>query len=427
MTGHTTGTLIIGGGEAALQTAAALRTSGYTDGITIAGEERHAPYQRPPLSKAFLAGEADEYSLQLRAEEFYTERGIELWTGTRIANVSVDDTGRGEAVSANGHVIRFDKLVLATGASPRRLSIPGGDAGGVVYIRDIDSARHLQSCLADARRVVIIGGGFIGLEAAAVARGRGLDVTIVETTDRLLKRVAAPPLSEFYRRAHEQRGCTVLTDTAVTEILTDGDDQVTGVRLALGGEMPADLVIVGVGVVPNTDLARQAGLACDRGILVDQAARTSNPGVVAAGDCTQQPHPLYPEELVCLESVQNAAVQGKIAAATLTGQPQPAPQVPWFWSDQGNLKLQIAGLATGYEKYVVRGNPDTESFSVLYYRDGRLIAADAVNAPHDFMAVKRALGKNATIDPHRASDTSVPLKTLLEELEITDRPAVPVG
>lgn len=424
MTRIETGTLIIGGGEAALHTAAALRGQGYEAGITIAAEEPHSPYQRPPLSKAFLTGEADEYSLQLRADDYYPENNIDLQTGSRITTLSVNDRGQGEAVTQDGDQISFEKLVLATGATPRRLTIPCAEAEGVVYLRDIDSARRLRRGLADSGQVVVIGGGFIGLEGAAAARSRGLEVTILETGDRLLQRVVAPPVSEFYRRAHEKRGATVLTGVAVTEIKVGERGQVNGVILADGRELPADLVIVGIGVIPNTSLAQQLNLDCERGIIVDRAARTSHPGVFAAGDCTQQPHPFIEGELVCLESVQNAAAQGKMVAASLLDKPLPSAQVPWFWSDQGNLKLQIAGLSQGYEDFVLRGDPETESFSLLYYRDGRLIAADAINESHDFMAVRRALSKNATIDPERAGDTTVPLKTLIQDDHAPNRNTV---
>jgi 3-phenylpropionate/trans-cinnamate dioxygenase ferredoxin reductase component len=338
--------------------------------------------------------------------------------------VSITGRGQGEAVTQDGEKISFDKVVLATGATPRRLTIPGGEADGVIYLRDIDSARRLSRGLADARKVVVIGGGFIGLEAAAAARMRGIEVTILEAGDRLLGRVAAPPISEFYRQAHENRGAAVITGAAVTEIAVGKEGEVTGVVLADGQEIPADLVVVGIGVLPRTALAQQLDLKCERGILVDHAARTSHPDVYAAGDCTQQPHPFLPGELVCVESVQNAAAQGKIVAASILGHPLPTPQVPWFWSDQGDLKLQIAGLSQGYDEYIVRGDPATESFSLLYYRRHRLIAVDAINQSHDFMAVRRALGKNATIDPERAGDITVPLKTLIQDEHAQNRNTV---
>lgn len=362
--------------------------------------------------------------MQLRADDYYLDNNIDLRTSSRITEVSITGLGQGEALTQGGEKIHFDKIVLATGATPRRLTIPGAEADGVVYLRDIGSARRLSQGLADARQMVVIGGGFIGLEAAAAARMRGIEVTILEAGDRLLGRVAAPPVSEFYRQAHEKRGATVITKAAVTEIAVGEDGEVTGVILADGQELPADLVVVGIGVIPNTALAQQLKLECDRGILVDHATRTSHPDVYAAGDCSQQPHPFQPGELVCLESVQNAAAQGKIVAASILGNPVPAPQVPWFWSDQGDLKLQIAGLSQGYDEYILRGDPATESFSLLYYRRNRLIAIDAINQSHDFMAVRRALGKNATIDPERAGDTTIPLKSLIQDDHAQNRNTV---
>jgi 3-phenylpropionate/trans-cinnamate dioxygenase ferredoxin reductase subunit len=413
---RTTGTLIVGAGEAGLQLAVSLRQKGYTDPVTLIGAEDQAPYQRPPLSKAFLSGDMDEVNLALRTEEFYSKNEIEVLTGTRITGIALDEEGHGGvATTSRDHTISFTKLALTTGSRPRKLNLPGKDLDGICYLRGIPDARSLRTRLAKAGRVVVIGGGFIGLEAAAVARQRGLAVTVVETFDRLLQRVAAPPISDFYKKAHEKRGIQIILGSGVTA-LHGTNKKVSGVELSNGTIIPADLVIVGVGVEPRTELAEKLGLDCDRGIIVDNGARTSNPAIVAAGDCTIQPHPLYPAEKIRLESVQNAVDQAKVAASSLLGEPRPTPAVPWFWSDQGDLKLQIAGLSNGYDDFLVRGEPDTEHFAVLYYRDGRLIAADAVNSPHDFMAAKRALTMGSTIDRSRATNTDLPLKTLIGEL-----------
>jgi 3-phenylpropionate/trans-cinnamate dioxygenase ferredoxin reductase subunit len=258
---------------------------------------------------------------------------------------------------------------------------------------------------------VVIGGGFIGLEAAAAARALGKTVTVLEAADRLIGRAVAPAVSEFYRAAHERRGTRVLLDAAVTQI-EGRAGRVAAVRLADGTSLPADLVMVGIGVVPRTDLAEQLGLACDRGILVDEFARTSNPLVVAAGDCTVQPHPLTGEGQVRIESVQNAVAQATIAAATLLGRPPQAPAVPWFWSHQGDLKLQIAGLGAGYDETVLRGDPATERFSVLYYRAGRLLAVDAVNSPADYMVVRKVLTQGGSLPPDLVADAATPLKDI---------------
>jgi 3-phenylpropionate/trans-cinnamate dioxygenase ferredoxin reductase component len=260
---------------------------------------------------------------------------------------------------------------------------------------------------------VVVGGGFIGLEAAAAARAQGKPVAVVEAAERLVARNVAPVVSEFCRQAHERRGATVLLSATVAAFLGDHDGRVCAVVLSDGRELPADLVVVGVGVVPRTELAERIGLECDGGIVVDRYARTSNPAVVAAGDCTVLPHPVTGEGRVRLESVNNAVTQATTAAATLMGKLEVAPNVPWFWSNQGDLRLQIAGLSTGFDDYVVRGEPDDERFSVLYYRDGRLLAVDAVNAPGDYMVVRKALTQGVSIPADLAADADTPLKTLL--------------
>ncbi|MEU6851554.1 FAD-dependent oxidoreductase [Actinacidiphila alni] len=409
------GTLIVGASQAGLQLAASLRQSGATGPITLVGEEVHPPYQRPPLSKEFLAGRADFGALALRAPAFYADNAIDLISGEQVTDAALSPAGppgSGRAVTASGRELAFDRLALTVGAAPRRLPLPGADLDGVCYLRDHDDAADLRVRLATAGRVVVVGGGFIGLEAAAAARALGRSVTVVEAADRLMARAVAPLVSEFYRRAHLRRGTDVLLGAAVAAVEGDGR-RVTGVRLADGTRLPADLVLIGAGVVPRTELAERLGLDCDGGIVVDTLCRTSDPAVVAAGDCTVRPHPMTGEGRVRLESVQNAVAQAQVAAATLLGRTADVPSVPWFWSFQGDLKLQMAGLSAGYDGQVVRGEPDGEQFSVLYYRYGRLLAVDAVNRPADYMAVRKALGRGATIDPDRAADPGVPLKTLI--------------
>ncbi|MGW7665960.1 NAD(P)/FAD-dependent oxidoreductase [Streptomyces sp. NPDC054775] len=409
------GTLIVGASQAGLQLAASLRQLGDTEPITLVGEEIHPPYQRPPLSKEFLTGQTDLESLTLRTPSYYTDAGINLVPGERVTEVDLSPSGRpgsGTARTPSGRVFSFDRLALTVGAGPRRLAVPGADLDGIRYLRDRDDAAHLRQRLTTAPRVVVVGGGFIGLEAAAVARGFGKDVTVVEAADRLISRAVAPVVSEFYRRAHVRRGTRVLLSAAVAGF--DGErGRVTGVRLADGTRLPADLVLIGVGVLPRTELAERLGLECDRGIVVDGGARTSDPHVVAAGDCTVQPHPMTGLGRVRLESVQNAVAQAATAAATLLGTPAPQRAVPWFWSYQGDLKLQIAGLSGGYDQHVVRGDPDSERFSVLYYRQDELLAIDAVNSPADYMAVRKALTQGTTIAASVAGDSGTPLKALL--------------
>ena len=411
------GALIVGASQAGLQLAVSLREQGYPDPITLVGEEPHAPYQRPPLSKEFLTGTAGPETLAFRTPAFYRDAGIDLVCGEQVTEVTLPSgaSATGLAGTASGRELPFERLALTVGASVRRLTVPGADLPGICYLRGVDDATLLRPQLTGAARVVVVGGGFIGLEAAAVARSLGATVTVVEATDRLIGRAVAPVVSEFYRAAHERRGTTVHTQTSVTGF-RDAGGRVGGVLLADGTELAADLVVVGVGVVPRTELAEKLGLECDGGIVVDARARTSDPLVVAAGDCTVLPHPLTGEGRVRLESVNNAVSQATAAAAALVGAPDVGPNVPWFWSNQGDLRLQIAGLSAGFDEYVVRGVPESEKFSVLYYREGRLLAVDAVNSPSEYMVVRRALTQGATVPADRAGDVTTPLKQLLTEL-----------
>ena len=406
------GVLVVGASQAGLQLAVSLRDLGYSEPITLIGEEPHAPYPRPPLSKEFLTGTAGPETLAFRTPAFYRDAGIELVCGEQVTDATLST---GIAGTASGRELPFDHLALTVGAAARRLAVPGADLPGICYLRGLDDATRLRPQLTSASRVVVVGGGFIGLEAAAVARSFGATVTVVEATDRLIGRAVAPVVSEFYRAAHERRGTTVLTRTSVIGF-RDAGGRVGGVLLGDGTDLPADLVVVGVGVVPRTELAEKLGLECDGGIVVDSRARTREPAVVAAGDCTVLPHPLTGEGRVRLESVNNAVSQATAAAATLVGAAEGGPNVPWFWSNQGDLRLQIAGLSAGFDSYVVRGEPDTEKFSVLYYREGRLLAVDAVNSPSEYMVVRRALTQGATVPADRAGDVGTPLKQLLTEL-----------
>ncbi|GAA4728625.1 FAD-dependent oxidoreductase [Modestobacter marinus] len=409
------GTVIVGASQAGLQVAVSLRELGDTAPITLVGAEAHPPYQRPPLSKEFLAGAAGHESLAFRTPAFYAENGIELVCGERVVDVSLPSAASadpGTARTAGGLRLAFDRLALTVGARPRRLQVPGAALGGVLYLRDLDDATQVRAGLADAGQVVVIGGGFIGLEAAAAARAQGRSVTVVEMADRLVGRAVAPVTSEFYRQAHERRGTTVLLSTGVTELRGSGD-RVSEVVLDDGSTLPADLVLIGVGVQPRTELAEQIGLECDGGIVVDGWACTSSPSVVAAGDCTVQPHPLTGLGRVRLESVQSAVAQAGVAAASLLGRRVETRTVPWFWSNQGDLRLQIAGLSAGFDQHVVRGDPDSEKFSVLYYRQGELLGVDAVNNPADYLVVRKALTLGVPLSPTQVADSAVPLKTVL--------------
>jgi 3-phenylpropionate/trans-cinnamate dioxygenase ferredoxin reductase subunit len=408
------GTLIVGASQAGVQLAVSLREGGDREPITLVGAESRPPYQRPPLSKAFLLGTADDTSLAFRTPDFYAERGIDVVAGERVETLTLaaGPSASGTATTVRGRTLGFDRLALTVGARPRRLAVPGTDLDGVHHLRDVEDAARIRRDLASASAVVVVGGGFIGLEAAAVARAQGRVVTVVEAADRLIPRSVAPVVSEFYRRAHERRGTVVRLGAAVRALSGEGG-RVRGVVLDDDTRLAADLVLVGIGIVPRTELAEAIGLACDGGIVVDRYACTSRDGVVAAGDCTVAPHPLTGEGRVRLESVQNAVSQARTAAATLAGRPPPAAEVPWFWSDQFDLKLQIAGLAAGHDEVVVRGDPATERFSVLYYRDGSLLAVDAVNAPADYLTVRKALATGVAIPAEYARRPDRSLKELL--------------
>ncbi|WP_176079798.1 NAD(P)/FAD-dependent oxidoreductase [Paraburkholderia tropica] len=394
------GILIVGAGQAGAEVACALRDRGYTESISIVGEEAYAPYQRPPLSKAYLAGKADAQTLALRSDEFFERAQIALVKSQRVVNVALADGGEGgEATTDTGHKIAFERLILAVGASPRRMSVPGSELAGIHYLRDIRDAEALKVGLERAQSVVVVGGGFIGLEAAAVARARGKAVTLIEGGPRVIGRVVAPVVSEFYLKAHQRRGTEIRLNAAVTGF--DGENGVvTAVRLADGSSINADLVVVGIGVQPRLELAEQLRLRCEGGgIWVDEFARTSHPSVFAIGDCTVSPHPLALGRHVRLESVPHATEQAKTAAATIMGNAEPYVAVPWFWSDQDSMKLQIAGLSHGFDQTVMRGNPDAERFAVYYFRDGKFLAVDAVNSPRDFMAGRRALTSGKEFSP----------------------------
>lgn len=411
MSGHI---LIVGAGQAGMQIAVSLRDDGYEGSITLVGEENHAPYQRPPLSKAYLAGEADEESLELRNPDFYVDNKIVVITSEQVESVGWGEE-HGIAVTNTGKELPFDKLAIATGADPKPLTCEGGDLDGVLYMRGIDDANALKERWGSIQNIVVIGGGFIGLEVAAVAQKYGKTVTVLHSRDRLMSRAVGPEVSEFFLEAHRKRGTTVHLNTRVNKLHGDSG-KVTGVELPDGSVIPADAVMVGIGVSPRSELAEQLGLTTENGaIVVDAFARTSDPRVVASGDVALLPHPLTGERMVMLESVQNAVDQSKVAAKSLLGASEEYHAVPWFWSDQADLKLQMAGLSAGYDQSVLRGNPAEDKFSVLYYKNGRIIAVDAVNDVSDYMAVRRALTAGQTIPADLAADSSVALKTIFAD------------
>jgi 3-phenylpropionate/trans-cinnamate dioxygenase ferredoxin reductase subunit len=397
--------IIIGAGHGGGTAAALLRQNGYADPIVLIGEEPHPPYQRPPLSKGWLKGEVDGDGLLLRPRDWYAEADIDLRTSTRV--VHIDRTAKTATLSTD-EILTYDKLIIATGARARKLVLPGSDLKGFLELRTIEDAEAIKAWFKPGFRLAVIGGGYVGLEVAASARKLGAEVDVLEREDRLLARVAGPVLSTFFREVHEAQG--VKFHFGVTVEGFEGlDGQVSGVRLAGGGVVHCDAVLVGIGAIPNDDLAREAGLVCDNGVVVDGHARTSDPDIFAIGDMTQRPMPLY-DRSIRLESVPNALEQARQAAAAICGKPEPKPETPWFWSDQYDLKLQIAGLPFDVDQIVVRGDPATRKFAVFHLSAGRVQAVEAVNAPPEFMIGRQWLASRREVDAARLADVSLSIK-----------------
>lgn len=412
---ETTGLLIIGASQSGVQLAISLRALGFTEHITLLGDENHRPYQRPALSKEFLQGAVESESLIFRSNAYWAEHNVTLVKGERIARVDKAEDGSGVAHSTSGTQHPFKRLALTVGARARRMDIPGGELSGVVYLRNADDALNLKEIVPTARDVVVIGGGFIGLEAASSLRKMGKNVAVLEHGPRLVGRAVGADTSDYFLAAHRLRGLNIQLNASVTRLIDGGDGEVTGVELENGTVLAAQIVLVGIGVIPNTELAEQMGLAVDNGILVDANALASDGTTVAVGDVANMPNPLRgsPDgERIRLESVNNAIEHAKVAAYSLMGHREDYAGIPWFWSNQADLKLQIAGLSLGYDKTLVRRDEERGKFSVLYYREGQVIAADCVNTPLDFMAVKNALAKGQNIPAEAAADAAVPLKSI---------------
>ncbi len=400
--------VIVGAGHGAGQAVATLKQKKYPGKIVLIGEESWLPYQRPPLSKKFLAGEMPAERLYVKPASFYDDPEIDVRLDTRVESVDRDAK---HVVTAGGDTVPYTDLILATGSRVRTLDVDGASLNGVLYLRGIDDVEAIRDRLGRADKVVIVGAGYIGLEVAAVARQLGHDVTVLEMADRVMSRVVSEELSAFYQREHAAAGVKLELGTGL-EAFTGEGGEVTGVCTSDGTVLPADLVVVGVGILPNVELAAAAGLDVDNGIVVDEACRTTDPHIFAIGDCTSHPSAVYGCRLR-LESVQNALEQAKTAAMNICGGDASYDQVPWFWSDQYDLKLQIVGLSQGFDTAVIRGNPADRSFSCAYLRDGRLLAVDAVNAPKDFMQAKALIAAGARPDPERLADASVSLKDLV--------------
>jgi len=400
--------IIVGGSHAAAQLAPSLRQEGWQCRILIISNEAYLPYHRPPLSKAYLSGEKDAESLLIRAAAFYDKANIEFMLEAHVDKI---DRNAQLVTLSTGESLAYNKLALCTGSRVRQLPIDGTKLKGVHYLRDIADGNAIKADIKKNGMAVIIGGGYIGLETAALLRKTGMQVTVLETMERVLERVTAPEVGAFYSRVHSEEGVVIKTGVMASEIV--GAERVKAVVCNTGEQVNADLVIIGIGVIPNTELAEVAGLAIDNGILVNEFAETNDPNIVAAGDCTNHPNQLLGRN-IRLESVPNASEQAKSAAASMCGTKKAYSALPWFWSDQFDLKLQIAGLNQGYDQVIIRGDiENSRSFVAWYLKGGRLIAADCVNRVKEFMIAKQALAGLKTIDVAKLADESVEPKELV--------------
>ncbi|MBO1267769.1 NAD(P)/FAD-dependent oxidoreductase [Arthrobacter cavernae] len=411
-----TGLLIIGASQSGVQLAVSLRALGFGEHITLLGDEDHRPYQRPALSKEFLQGTVESESLIFRSNDYWAEHNVDLVKGEHIVRIDKEADGSGVAHASSGREFPFRRLALTVGARARKLEIDGGDLDGVLYLRNADDALALKARVGDATDVVVIGGGFIGLEAASSLQKMGKNVTVLEFGPRLVGRAVGEETAEYFLQAHRSRGLDIRLNTSAARFSAADDGKaVAAVELQDGTVLPAQIVLIGIGVIPNTQLAEQLGLDVDNGVVVDRFALASDGTTVAVGDVANMPNPVpgsEPGERIRLESVNNAIEHAKVAAYSLTGRREEYAGIPWFWSNQADLKLQIAGLCNGYDQTVLRYDEERGKFSVLYYRRGQVIAADCVNAPLDFMAVKNALAKGQNIPADAAADPATQLKTI---------------
>ncbi|MEE9255352.1 MAG: FAD-dependent oxidoreductase [Pseudomonadales bacterium] len=399
--------IVVGAGHAGGFAVAALKQGGFEGEIILFGDEPHLPYQRPPLSKQYLVGDWTRERVYLRKPQFYEQSEIRLELGTPVAAIDCDNR---KIITAADGEFEYDELLLTLGSRPRILPLPGSDLEGVHYLRTIDDVEAIRAQMAARRSLVIVGGGYIGLEVASAGIKAGLDVTVLEMEARILQRVTTPEMSTFYTEVHTERGVTLKVNARVTGF-GGNRKEVAQVSCEDGTSIPADLVIIGAGIVPNVELAQTAGIACENGILVDEHCRTSAAHVYAAGDCTNHPSPFLGRR-VRLESVPNATDQARVAAANMCGDPKTHDGVPWFWSDQYDLKLQMVGFSSDGDAQVLRGRMEDREFAMFHLKEGRLVAADTVNCPRDFLVYKRLVAERAEISPETLSDTSIPAKEL---------------
>ncbi len=410
--------VIAGAGQAGFQAAASLREKGYAGRIVLVGDEPSLPYQHPPLSKAYLLGKLDQAALRFRPEAFFADNKIEYRAGIRIEKI---ERSAGEVVLQGGEAIAYDHLILALGARNRPLPVPGAHLDGVVALRTVDDANMLRGFLEKGGRIVVIGAGFIGLEFASVAAERGADVTVIEAADRPMARVLSKEMSDYFRAAHEARGIRFKFGATAAKLV--GNSSVEAVETADGKLFPADLVLVAIGVIPNTEIAAQAGLAIGNGIVVNEYLKTDDPMISAIGDCAMHPNPYAASGVVRLESVQGAVDQARCVADCLTGHPAPYRSLPWFWSEQGELKLQIAGLTQPHDRTVIRRtmSNEKEGVSVYCFRSGRLIGVETVNRPLDHALARKLLAAGGeTPNPEQIASPEFDLKSWLHTAPLHD-------
>lgn len=396
--------VIIGAGQAAAQAIATLRAEGFSGALAVVGDEPYAPYQRPPLSKAYLSGAMERERLFLKPDAFFAEARCDLVLGVAATRV---DRGMRSVTLADGRTLAYDKLLFATGTRVRPIRVAGADLPGVHYLRGIADVDRLRPAFVKGTRLAVVGGGYIGLEVAAVAAKLGLDVTVLEALDRVMARAVSRPLSDFYERVHREAGVKLELNTAVEAF--EGSGKLEAVR-AGGKSYAADVALVGIGVLPNVELAKEAGLACDDGIVVDDGCRTADAAIFAAGDCTR--HMGRDGAFIRLESVQNAIDQAKHAALSMIGRPASYREVPWFWSDQYDLKLQIAGLSRPGDVLVKRGDPAARKFAIFHLRNGVIAAVEAVNAAPEYIVGRKLIGDGARVAPEKLADLAIPMKNI---------------
>ena len=402
--------VIIGGGQAASQVATSLRQKNFAGDISILSSEEYLPYQRPPLSKKYLSGELDSERLYLKPEKFYEDQNINVMLNSYVEEIDRSNSkltfskNNGEESSIN-----YDNLVISTGTSPRLIPLDNPNLKGVHYLRSIKDVEGIKKSLIGAKSMVIIGGGYIGLEVAAVSKKLGLNVTVVEMANRILERVTSPIISSFYHSYHESNGVEIRTSTSVIGI--NGDLNVSSVETS-SGIIEADIVVVGIGVLPCQDLAERAGIETNNGIVVNEFCISSDSNIFSAGDCTLHPSAFYKRD-IRLESVHNAIEQGKTVASSIMGEFIPYNQIPWFWSDQYDLKFQIAGLNTDYDEHIVRGQPESNSFSVFYFKDGNMISSDCVNSAPEHMMSRRFIFNKTEVDLEKLQNKEIPIKEVI--------------